>query len=201
MNKQISNEEITELLKTMNEDEMRELVASLNAYKSKISKKESIKTGNRLFEMNGTRYKKRCTLTFENSDGEKGKIMLVGASFPYLRGFEVYKDEIKPVPQYWWLLYNTLVYKNQEVYKDPERWDIPRVGHIRPTLVLDIEDKSGLKRGDVFTINGCEYQMINDSVAIKSDCLSGNCTYDESIMNYILKGWFDEVVEKNKKMK
>ncbi len=201
MNKQISNEEITELLKTMNEDEMRELVASLNAYKSKISKKKSLKTGNRLFEMNGTRYKKRCTLTFENSDGDKGKITLAGASIPYWSHYYYSKDEVNPVSQYWWVKNDYLIYKNQEVKKDPQKWDIPRVGHIRPTLILDIEDESGLKRGDIFTINGCEYQMINDSVAIKSDCLSGNCTYDESIMNYILKGWFDEVVEKNKKMK
>ncbi len=198
MNKHFSNEKIAEMLKSMSEDETRELIASLNAYRSNISKNKNEESKNRLCDMMKTTYKKHCMLTYVNSNGEKGKITLDGADFPYYIRLDNPEAKIKAVPQYWWLRQGVRAYEDKIIYTETDKSDAPRIAHIRPTLVFDIEDESGLKKGDIFTINDCKYQMISDNVALKSDCLSGSCTFDKNIIKYILKGWLDEVVEKNK---
>ena len=203
MNKNDFEIELKELMTSMSEKEIEKTIMALSKCKSSVYKRNNREKAekSRLFS---TVERNESKLRYLGKEKKEGYIKALGASVLSNKDFDKLKGKITHVNENWWL-YDGYCHCRIRIKEKMKSLTFDRMalGSIRPIILIE-EIKGDIQPGEEFYINDEVFHLLTPSIAIKSVCLDGLCTYSDeeyesSILRFCVDGWYMKLVRDNAK--
>lgn len=194
MNKTQFTSELKELMSAMTAEEIERTIEALSGCKAAVKQNDDRNKSEKAWTFRGARGH-AAELRFV-AQGESGTLHTVGASLPDEHCYHMHQWNLPQTDDFWWLDDGSLV-----TDKGIKRWYDRKtlMGHVRPVLLIDRIDGK-LKPGDFFRANGEAFRLLTPLLAIRTECLEGECTYrdqnhhEPTIVQYCLEGWYESMI-------